>query len=247
MARARVLKPSFFLNTELADRHPLARLLFAGLWCHADRSGRLEDNPKKLKVIILPYDNCDIEKLLDSLSGFIVRYEVDQKRYIQIVNFEKHQHPHVKEQESTIPAPCKNGASMVQKRPLTLTLNPLTLTPNPVQAPVYPFEDIWKRYPNKDGRKDADRHFKATVKTAKDWTDINKALSNYLSHLQKETWKSPKNGSTWFNNWKDWIDFSDKKEPIPIDPEKKAKADAEYNALIDRERKRVDVILVKKQ
>ena len=68
------------------------------------------------------------------------------------------------------------------------------------------FEDIWKRYPNKDGKKDALKHFKATVKGNGDWDKINLALDNYLAHLQVETWKKPKNGSTWFNNWEDWVE-----------------------------------------
>lgn len=117
MARARNIKPSFFTNEYLSELQPLARLLFIGLWCYADREGRLEDRPKRLKVDILPYDNCEIDKLLNSLAnspdGFITRYEADGRRYIQITNFAKHQNPHVKEQASTIPTPCKNSTSMV--------------------------------------------------------------------------------------------------------------------------------------
>lgn len=69
------------------------------------------------------------------------------------------------------------------------------------------FYEIWGRYfPNyKDGTKMALKHFLASVKTEQDWKDINTALDNYKAHLEKETWKKPKNGSTWFNNWRDWI------------------------------------------
>jgi hypothetical protein len=71
------------------------------------------------------------------------------------------------------------------------------------------FEALWKLYPNKDGRKTAERHFRASVKSDKDIADINKALQNYLSSKKvKEGYI--KNGSTWFNNWRDWIDY---KEP----------------------------------
>lgn len=69
------------------------------------------------------------------------------------------------------------------------------------------FDLIWKMYPNKDGRKEAGKHFKATVKTDQDWNDINKALNNYLKNLKVQSWKKPKNGSTWFNNWQDWVDW----------------------------------------
>ena len=123
MARARNIKPGFFTNDLLGECQPLARLLFQGLWCHADREGRLEDRPKKFKAEILPYDDCDAEILLQELasSGFIVRYQFGGKRYLQVVNFCKHQNPHVKEQESTIPAPCLPGA-----KPEVAGLIPLT-------------------------------------------------------------------------------------------------------------------------
>ena len=61
--RARNLKPGYFKNEGLADLPPLARILFAGLWGMADREGRLEDRPKRIKAEILPYDNCDTDKL----------------------------------------------------------------------------------------------------------------------------------------------------------------------------------------
>lgn len=114
--RSRNIKPGFFVNDELAGLEPLARLLFIGLWCAADREGRLEDRPVRLKATILPYDNCSIESLLKSLEavGVIIRYEVEKNRYIQVINFEKHQSPHIKERESTIPAPDKHHTSTVQ-------------------------------------------------------------------------------------------------------------------------------------
>ncbi|CDG37230.1 hypothetical protein CTHBC1_2647 [Acetivibrio thermocellus BC1] len=123
MARSRNIKPGFFLNDRLAECEPLARLLFAGLWCIADREGRLEDRPKRIKAEILPYDDCDVDQLLNQLAerGFIIRYEVDSNRYIQVTNFSKHQNPHVREAASIIPpppsqevAPEKHHTSTVQ-------------------------------------------------------------------------------------------------------------------------------------
>lgn len=118
MARARNIKPSFFTNDELAEVDPLGRLLFIALWTMADRDGRLEDRPKRIKAEALPYDNCDADELLESLHerGFILRYSVGSARFIQVVNFAKHQNPHVKEGQSTIPAPEEHGASTVQAR-----------------------------------------------------------------------------------------------------------------------------------
>ena len=94
--------------------------MFEGLWCQADREGRLKDRPDDLKREILPHDHCDANRLLENLSTttdpyddkpFIVRYEAHGCRYIQITNFLKHQYPHIKEPDSTIPAPDKHHAS----------------------------------------------------------------------------------------------------------------------------------------
>lgn len=114
--RARNLKPAFFKNELLAEVAPLGRLLFAGLWCAADREGRLEDRPRKLKAEILPYDDCNVDELLGELDqrGFILRYDVGGTRYVQVVNFARHQNPHKAERPSIIPAPCESGACTVQ-------------------------------------------------------------------------------------------------------------------------------------
>src|SRR5574343_915488 len=111
MARSRNIKPGFFKNEMLAECSPLARLLFAGLWCLADKAGRLEDRPKRIRAEVLPYDDGSVDDMLGELqgAGFILRYQADRKRFIQVVNFAKHQNPHHRETESTIPAPAKDG------------------------------------------------------------------------------------------------------------------------------------------
>lgn len=115
--RARNIKPSFFKNDDLGTLPYAARLLFQGLWCMADREGRLEDRPLRIKVEVLPYDNEDVDGLLNQLAerGFILRYQHGDSRYIQVVNFRKHQNPHIKEAPSTIPAPDEHGTSTVQE------------------------------------------------------------------------------------------------------------------------------------
>jgi hypothetical protein len=109
MPRMRTIRPGFFSNELLGELPPLARILFLGLWCWADREGRLEDRPKRLKTQILPYDDCDVDNLLITLSSgddpFIIRYDFDKRKYIQILNFDVHQKIHPNEIESEIPPP----------------------------------------------------------------------------------------------------------------------------------------------
>lgn len=109
MARSRNIKPGFFTNDELAECSPYARILFAGLWTIADKEGRLDDRPKKVKALVLPFDNVDCDELLQQLHDrkFIQRYQIQDGAYIQITNWKKHQNPHCKEAPSEIPEYCE--------------------------------------------------------------------------------------------------------------------------------------------
>ncbi len=122
MSRARSLKPGFFKNEELADLPFEYRILFQGLWCLADRSGRMEDRPKRIKAEVFPYDSVDADAGLNALqaAGFIVRYEAAGAHYIEVLNFGKHQNPHVKEAASTIPVPGTPATAPVQHRARTV-------------------------------------------------------------------------------------------------------------------------------
>lgn len=118
MARSRNIKPGFFTNDELAECSPFARLLFAGLWTIADKEGRLDDRPKKVKAMVLPFDDVDCNDLLQQLHNhkFINRYQVNNEPYIQINNWKKHQNPHCKEAASEIPEPAKTNESTGQEQ-----------------------------------------------------------------------------------------------------------------------------------
>lgn len=110
MARARNIKPGLFKNEILGVADPLYTLLFEGLWLLADRAGRLEDRPLRIKGEIFPYrDGINVDGMLSWLAEneFILRYAVAGKRYIQVISFEKHQNPHKNETESEIPGPEK--------------------------------------------------------------------------------------------------------------------------------------------
>lgn len=104
--RARNIKPSLFKNEVLGTADPLLTILFEGLWCEADRDGRLEDRPLRLKAEIFPYrHNADIDAMLEWLSenGFIARYEAKSAKIIQVLKFSDHQRPHKNEVPSVLP------------------------------------------------------------------------------------------------------------------------------------------------
>ncbi len=140
--RSRNIKPAFFINEDIASLPPLARLFFIGLWCAADRDGRLEDRPLKLKAQVLPFDSAaNVPEYIDHLVrlGLLVRYEVDGSKYLQIINFTKHQNPHHTEKKSALPAfhreltvssPEVHGSSTVD-----ILLIPDSLIPDSCEPP----------------------------------------------------------------------------------------------------------------
>lgn len=105
MARARNIKPGLFSNELLVELPAFDRLAFIGLWCLADREGRLEDRVKRIKIELFPCDDYDVDAGLSRLAaaGFISRYQVAGYSVIEIVNFQKHQSPHGSEKDSALP------------------------------------------------------------------------------------------------------------------------------------------------
>ncbi len=106
MARSRNIKPSLFKNEILGEADPLLTILFQGLWCLADREGRLENRPKRIKAEIFPYRELpNFNGYLTELEqlGFIASYSVGIEDVIQVLNFVKHQSPHKTEKKSELP------------------------------------------------------------------------------------------------------------------------------------------------
>lgn len=109
--RRRELNPAFFKSRQVVSCSPFARLLFEGLWCLADREGRLVDDPWRIKLEVLPCDPVDVDALLAELvasvdaqgEGLVERYVVDGTAYIEIPRFGEHQHVHPREQASLLP------------------------------------------------------------------------------------------------------------------------------------------------
>ena len=105
MARIRTIKPEFFDDEDIAAMSFPARLAFIGLWQQADREGRLKDRPVRLKARIFPFDDVDMNDLLDEIARhkFIRRYCVGDLALIQVRTLGRHQHIGAREPESVLP------------------------------------------------------------------------------------------------------------------------------------------------
>jgi hypothetical protein len=160
MSRARNIKPGFFKNDLLVELPFEVRLLFIGLWTEADRAGRLEDRPLKIRMAVFPADNVDVNAGLQALhdAGFIHRYQAGETKCIQILAWDKHQNPHCKEAESVLPAPVKHGASTVQASeiPERAGLIPDSLIPDSLEEPKSADADLPPALPEADPKRRPD-------------------------------------------------------------------------------------------
>lgn len=207
------LKDTRHLTTE---EHGAYILILMELW---NKGGSLK---KQFLPRIAPVDGDFFRDLWPAISEFFDENGegiIEQKRLSQELESS------VKRRMAAAENGRKGGRPKTQQEPIGLPIdnpdhNPgakpgETSSPSPSKASKekhikFDFDYVWKRYPNKDGKKDALRHFNATVKTEKDYMDISRALDNYL---ESEKVKSGfiKNGSTWFNNWQDWINWKEPK------------------------------------
>jgi hypothetical protein len=125
--RARNIKPGFYKNEDLGECSFAARLLFPGLWMMADKEGRLEYRPKRIKAEIFPYDNLNIEELVDELekAGMLKKYTVGSEKFLWIPGFSCNQNlsrqelntesklPPYQEDADTVSIPNQDGTNTV--------------------------------------------------------------------------------------------------------------------------------------
>ena len=225
MARTRNIKPAFFDNDILGGLDPLTRLLFIGLWCIADREGRLEDRPLRIKKTLLGYDDVTAEEangMLQQLaeSGFITRYTVDDTAYIQIDNFSKHQNPNMKEKESEIPPPpgCREQETPNKHSESTVPApnkNEEKGDPTPADADAESddqppstetllekrFDTFWEAYPNKKAKQNAIKAWKKIKPNTALFEKIMKAvdLQKRSEDWQRENGRYIPYPATWLN------------------------------------------------
>jgi hypothetical protein len=145
--RTRAIKPGIATNEDLAKLGPESEILFTRLWMLADREGRLEDRPARIKARALPFYDWDVEKLLKGLAkaGFIQRYKVRVSSrdgggmvwlsVIQVTNFRKHQWIHIRECASILPPkPLKNQRHVNSKAPAFPGKGPVRPGKDPCEA-----------------------------------------------------------------------------------------------------------------
>jgi hypothetical protein len=127
--RIRTIKPEFWSSQDVADLpNDFDRLLFIGLWSFADDHGRGEAVTWKIAAALFPAQMAkDSTKVLMRINEglmsllrhrMITVYEVENRRYFAVVNWERHQKvPHPA--DSRFPAPDDCNSAVLED-----TINP---------------------------------------------------------------------------------------------------------------------------
>lgn len=170
MARIRTVKPEFFTSEDIISLSPLARLLYIGMWCEADREGRFAWKPNTLKIRYLPTDNIEIYSLCDEIvnAGLVVKYG-DGMAFIP--SFSKHQSINPREAASTLPSPVEYSNSYsprVTDASLTVTdvqrgrkEGKESLCSSADEQSSEGFEQFWTAYPKKQAKQEASKAFRS--------------------------------------------------------------------------------------
>lgn len=205
MARIRTIKPQFWRSPDIMALDYFQRLLFIGLFNLADDYGRGVYNPASIAAdLFITEFSLNPHGVLTEVSNafaeyskrsMVAVYEVENRQYFQIVNWETHQKVNRKTDSSIPPLTCKDKEVT---RLTESSLNPHGgLTPgirnkeegirnkegnisseassdSSAQRPdarpsEYPpeFEDWWKTYPRRRNasKKDAAKQWREATKT----------------------------------------------------------------------------------
>lgn len=208
MGRARNIKPAFFQNEDIVGCSLAARLCFIGLWTMADREGRLEDRPKRIKMVLFPADSVDVEELLSELDqhGLIKRYQASGMSLILIPKFSKHQRPHHNEAASDLPGieaeeeesashhgrKCEQPRSQALRPESPFSESPIpSSTAPPVRAAPEPMpcaiERIKSIYPKRSGSQrwaDAKRSINARLKEGHALDELIAGTERYAAYIR---------------------------------------------------------------
>ena len=196
----------YSLNDEYLQLSPIASAIFTLIKPNIDNAtkrynasvenGKKGGRPKKNKNLEKPNNNLDITKQEPSnnLDVYVDVYEdVDEDLDV-------------------------NVDGDVNKK--TKKTNILPFTPKEDEEILKEeFEKLWKLYPKKVGKDKAFTKYKK-FRTSKGneyctYDEVLTGLNKYLKYIEQNSWYSPADGSTWFNNrrWND--EYQIKEDNLP--------------------------------
>lgn len=121
MARIRTIKPEFWTSEQVVMCSYRARLLFIGMLCFCDDNGVHQKSYMRLKMEVLPGDNCTIDDIRVAINelikaNLIMEYEIDQKEFWLVTGFKQHQKIDKPTYKFPLPNNYKNQHNLTSSR-----------------------------------------------------------------------------------------------------------------------------------
>lgn len=226
--------PTFFLSSTL--RNSEFRIKMAKRFTDSEKWKKnwFRKLPNDMKLFwVYICDNCNIAGIWDvdfELASFFIGNEMSEMvvlRYMEkqilvlndskwlIKDFVCFQYgvltPNNNLHRSVLNLLNNSGASQGLTSPLAgdkVKVKDKVIKDGIVKGNQFDFDSIWNQYPRRIGRKAAELHFSASIKIDQDYSNLKLALENYIIYIKGKDPQYIMHGSTWFNNWRDWMDMS---------------------------------------
>lgn len=246
MPRIRSIKPDFFTSLTIADLTYEQRLTFIGLWTHVDDEGRCVDDARLIKAALWPLDDrtaADVEKDLGALSesSLILRYTLNQKRYLSVRSWSEHQKINrptpsklppppdgpipdltCTDEDSSTPHGGLTEGSLAERKGKEQGKEQGTgkgTSPSPPAAasmrddPGPAFDEFWHLYPRKAGKSEAAKAWGKAIKDGADSTSLLAALKAHADYYRAAETEQQfiPHASTWLNQKR----YEDDPPPLP--------------------------------
>ena len=188
----RILKESITTSCEIDSLTAEEERLFYRLVVVCDDFGRMDARPQIIRAKCFPLKidavkDKDIDKWLGSLvkHNLVTIYEVNNKKYLQMVTWEKHQQKRAK--HSKYPAPengtISNDINCNHSQSNVTDVRESRIEKRECEAEQ--FELFWEKYPRKKEKQAAFTKWKTCVKED-DPEDIIKAAENYAAECKQK-------------------------------------------------------------
>ena len=210
MSRKRMVSPEFYTDEKILELPIPARLMFIGIWNHANDEGILKNSPKQLKVQIYPADEdmtiTLIKQYLDlmiSLKLLTKGTNIDNTELLKVTNWSDHQKINRPTLSKYVFTPLQlsegsvsdQGGLIDDSRPIEVNIKEVKLkevnrkkrskkNPEKQKKQDFAFDSVYDIYPIKKSKQESKNAFSRIPK--KTMKDFIRALKANIKHWQEE-------------------------------------------------------------
>lgn len=207
-------------------------LVYTWLLPWADDEGRMPGEPLKILANIVPNEDFtlkEIEEILKELTrvNLIVWYEIENERFVQVLDWEKYQrvrkdrmkssiYPSCQPLDNQMSTDCPQNANLILSPSPTQSLSPTLL----IHFDNNWFQKFWQLYPTRNGKKvgkkECEDYFKQNF-NPNDFVPLLIATQNYSnSKTARDNYAKDPIRFIKKDFWRDWIEPPEKEVPAHL-------------------------------